>query len=259
MLATQRVARIGGDSLDPSAPLSAESRAETPPLQLAGATAVLVLADVSPAWWGWLRLALGPRRLKGLPGLTFCKILGSGHDGGFGLRPSASRQGLFCVFEGRSFADDFLDASAEMAACRRHARELCSVSLIPYSSKGSWAGAVIPVATAAPLSGPVATLTRASIRLASARSFWRHAPAAQRALEAAQGCRLAVGLGEAPVLRQATFSIWSSVAAMNNYARQGAHLEAIRAAQQGGHFTESMFVRFVPVGLRGQWKGCSLD
>jgi spheroidene monooxygenase len=220
---------------------------------------VLVLADVAPAWWGWLHLALGPRRLKGLPGLSFCKVLGSGYEGGFGLRPSASRQGLFCVFDDRPFADDFLDASAEMAACRRHARELCSVILLPYSSKGSWSGAVIPAAAAPPLSGPVAALTRASIRPASARSFWRHAPAAQRALEAAQGCRLAVGLGEAPVLRQATFSIWSSVADMNDYARQGPHLEAIRAAQRGGHFSESMFVRFVPVGLSGQWKGRRLD
>ena len=71
----------------------------------------------------------------------------------------------------------------------------------------------------------------------------------------APGCTLAVGLGEAPLLRQATFSIWQSTQAMEDYARQGAHLHAIRQAQAGGHFSESMFVRFVPLAIHGDWKG----
>ena len=86
-------------------------------------------------------------------------------------------------------------------------------------------------------------------------SFWRHAPAAQRSLLAAPGCALAVGLGEAPLLRQATFSLWDSAAAMDAYARTGAHLDAIRAAWKHQFFSESMFVRFVPLQLQGQWKG----
>jgi spheroidene monooxygenase len=64
-----------------------------------------------------------------------------------------------------------------------------------------------------------------------------------------------VGLGEAPFLRQATFSIWDSVHDMNQYARSGAHLRAIQAALQHGHFAESMFARFVPVTAQGVWKG----
>ena len=84
------------------------------------------------------------------------------------------------------------------------------------------------------------------------------APAAQASLEAAPGCILAVGLGEAPLLRQATFSIWTSVQAMEAYARSGAHLDAIRAAHRGGFFSESAFVRFVPVAVQGRWKGHTL-
>jgi hypothetical protein len=77
-------------------------------------------------------------------------------------------------------------------------------------------------------------------------------------LEAAEGCRLAVGLGEAPLLRQATFSIWDSVEAMNAYARQGAHQAAIEASMRGAYFSESMFVRFVPSQLQGRWMGRAL-
>jgi spheroidene monooxygenase len=84
-------------------------------------------------------------------------------------------------------------------------------------------------------------------------------PPAEVALHDAAGCLLAAGIGEAPVLRQATFSIWRDVAAMDAYARSGAHLAAIRASAQGGFFSESMFVRFVPYEARGTWRGRGLD
>jgi spheroidene monooxygenase len=83
-------------------------------------------------------------------------------------------------------------------------------------------------------------------------------PAAQRSLALAPGCRLAAGVGEAPILRQATFSIWDDVASMDAYAREGAHRAAIEAAAGGGFFVESMFVRFVPYDVQGSWKGRAL-
>jgi spheroidene monooxygenase len=42
---------------------------------------------------------------------------------------------------------------------------------------------------------------------------------------------------------------------MNAYARTGAHLAAIQAAQQHGYFSESMFARFVPLSVQGRWRG----
>ena len=101
----------------------------------------------------------------------------------------------------------------------------------------------------------MAALTRASIRPGKSLRFWRHAPPSQLALEQATGCRLAVGLGEAPLVRQATFSVWDSVQAMDAYARHGAHMAAIRASMGGDFFSESMFVRFVVLAAEGQWKG----
>ena len=58
-------------------------------------TAVLLLADIASQHrlWGWSRLARGTNALAAAPGLVFSKILGSGYEGGFGLKPSASRQG----------------------------------------------------------------------------------------------------------------------------------------------------------------------
>jgi len=79
-----------------------------------GAVAVMVLIQVKPSarLWGFLRFILGRFPLRHVPGLMFSKVLGSGHDGGFGLKPSATRQGLFCVFNTEANADAFLNDSA---------------------------------------------------------------------------------------------------------------------------------------------------
>lgn len=227
----------------------------------AAQVATLLLADIAgdARLWGWSCIIRGPAALRHVQGLRFCKVLGSGHDGGFGLKPSASRQGLFCLFDDDRSARAFLSSSTLVHAYRDRARELLTLRLAPYSVRGSWSGVTPQVSAVTPAQGPIAALTRASIRLGAAPAFWRQTPASQASLQQAPGCLLAAGLGEAPLLRQATFSVWDSVASMDAYAREGAHLAAIRASQTHRFFTESMFVRFVPLSIRGTWKGRVFD
>lgn len=219
--------------------------------------AVLLLADIAPGWrlWGWSRIVRGAAPLNGVPGLRMAKALGSGHHGGFGLRPSVSRQGLFALFSDEHSADEFIQHSIIVQRYRERSGEFLLAKLCATSSRGAWGGTTLAASARTPDSGPVAALTRASIRPAKAMQFWRHSPHSEAALSSAAGCRLAVGLGEAPLLRQATFSVWDDQAAMDNYARSGAHLQAIRGAQAGQWFSESMFVRFVPLQLQGRWQG----
>lgn len=218
---------------------------------------VMLLADIAPKYrlWGWSRIVKGPQALRGQKQLRFAKVMGSGYEGGFGLRPSASRQGLFAVFNTREAADDFIDQSELVRGYRQRANECCIVALRTWSCRGTWDNNALDVTAKAPVHGPVAALTRASIALGKAPAFWSYAPAAQDSLDTAAGCQLAVGLGEAPFLRQATFTLWDSVAAMDAYARTGAHLEAIKAAAHNRFFSESMFARFVPIRMEGTWKG----
>jgi spheroidene monooxygenase len=219
--------------------------------------ATLILIDIAEGAkvWGYSRFVNRGFGTGSVSGLRFYKVLGSGHDGGFGLRPSATRQGLFCVFDDDVTAQRFLAEAPLVASYRQHAREFFSVRLHTYSCKGAWSGLSLPPTTDTPAQGPVAALTRASIRPAQAAAFWRKAPPAQIDLEHADGCLLAAGLGEAPLLRQATFSVWRGIDDMNRYARTGAHLEAIKAAHRHGFFSESMFARFVPIDMRGTYKG----
>lgn len=254
-------ARRQGDApVAPSAPGRPGSAATPAVVRNAGAVAVVVLArwrDDARLWGVW-RLVRQRGPLQGTPGLGLAKVLGSGRDGGFGMAPGLQHHGLFLVFDDEAHARRFVDGSALLAAYRDHAAEWANVVLRASASRGSWSGAAMAVTAAAPAQGPMAALTRASIRPRHALEFWRHAPPAQAALARSPGCHLAVGLGEAPLLRQATFSLWSGADALNAYARHGAHGHAARASMQGGWFSETMFVRFAPLAMAGRWKGCDL-
>lgn len=223
--------------------------------------AVLLLARLPPAHVPWAvgQLVRGPRRWLREPGVRFARVLGSGREGGFGLRPGLDHQGVFLMVDEVADALALVNRSPLVADYRARA-ERCLVAVLQASSaRGRWGGQGMRAIVPPPGAGePVVALTRASIRASRALRFWRHSPPAETALAAAPGCRLAVGLGEAPVLRQATLSLWDDTAAMNAYARQGAHQQAIEASSREGHFSEWMFVRFVPLLLQGRWPGLRL-
>jgi spheroidene monooxygenase len=209
--------------------------------------------------WGLARLALRDRAIGTAPGLRFARVLGSGQDGGFGLRPSLQRQGLVAFFDDEDRAHAFARGHADLQRCRERAQESWLGLMRATSARGSWGGVGLAPSAAPRPGAPVAALTRASIRPRWAARFWRHSPPAQAGLAQAAGCRLAVGLGEAPVLRQATFSLWDDQAAMDAYARSGAHATAIQGAWREGWFSEWMFARLVLLASDGRWHGRAVD
>lgn len=211
--------------------------------------------------WGWLRLMSGGSALREVPGLGFAKVMGSGQGGGFSLRPSATHQGVITCFDNWSHASDFM-RSPWVRAVRDRASQSWMGVMAVQSARGhwdqqNWAATDELALQGAPqsASNELAVLTRASIKPAKAMAFWRHAPAAQTDLDRADGCELAMGLGEAPLLRQCTFSVWRDAQAMSAYAHHQAHLAAIQAAYKHQFFSESLFVHLRPIYMHGHWKG----
>lgn len=217
--------------------------------------------------WAWMRLVQGPAALKDIPGLVFSKVMGSGAGGGFGLRPSPSHQGLITLFDHADQARAFM-AGPVVQAYRERAADLWCGLLEVESARGMWDGQAWGATHTSQLGShgdaanddglvqdtrPLAALTRASIRPAKAMEFWRNAPAAQNAMQTARGCTLAMGLGEAPLIRQCTFSLWKDTPAMLAYAHQGAHQQAIEAAYKNQYFSESLFVRMRLLDHQGRW------
>jgi spheroidene monooxygenase len=225
--------------------------------QSAAPVAVMALVKLLPnaKLGGIVKLMFGRYMVGRVSGLQFIKHLGAGVNGGFSVQPSTMHQGLFALFSEQGKAEQFLRSSPLLQWYREHAEEFFSVQLQTYSCKGTWAGRSLPIYDIAIPTGPIASLTRASIRPWHAREFWLKAPPAETELKQSPGCILAAGVGEAPLLRQATFTIWQSEIAMNNYARSGSHLKAIQAAYSQHYFSESMFARFKPMNLQGTWAG----
>jgi hypothetical protein len=87
----------------------------------AGSVVVVVLVDFKPeaTLWAWSRLVMQRWPLRAVAGLKFSKVLGSGFEGGFGLRPSRTRQGLFLGFESEAAARGFMAASPVLAFVSR--------------------------------------------------------------------------------------------------------------------------------------------
>lgn len=236
----------------------------TPVLQ---GVVAMVLVDLKSAQspWGWMRVVRGSSALHH-EGLLFSKVMGSGHDGGFSLRPSATHQGLLCLFDCVNNAEQFFN-SDWVKEYREHSREFCQGLLAITDARGSWDGQAWGLTPPDALQDrypdhvegePMAALTRASIKFSKAVTFWRYAPPAQDSLLQADGCQLAMGLGEAPMVRQCTMSVWRDNKAMDAYARQGAHQKAIQAAYRHDFFSESMFIRMRLLELHGLWKGQTL-
>jgi hypothetical protein len=66
------------------------------------------------------------------------------------------------------------------------------------------------------------------------------------------GLLLALGIGEAPVGLQGTFSLWRSAAALNEFAYQRrAHLDVVGRTGVEKWYAEELFARFGLLSSRG--------
>lgn len=211
-------------------------------------------------YWALTRMGTVPPRLAKVPGLGFAKLMGSGFD--FGLRPNLGRYGLLATWTDEAAAAAFFAESPLWQPYQQRSQELWTAYLQPLKAHGRWDGQTPfddqPAAENGP-DGPVAVLTRASIRPLRAWSFWRAVPPVSRAVAEAPGLRAAIGLGELPLIRQATFSFWASVELMQQYAygaaHDGRHREVVRRTRQEGWYSEELFARFRVLRTEGSWEG----
>jgi len=211
--------------------------------------------------WGLAQMGTSPRVLKQVPGLRFFQLLGSGAANGFGFLPNFDRYGFLGVWDSAAAAAAFFEAHSLWADYQRRSRETWTAELAPLRAHGLWNG-LNPFDYPAddlggtPAAGPVAVLTRASIRLRRAARFWGYVEPTSRALATAPGVRLAIGLGELPLVRQATFSVWDSAEAMQQYAyRDVRHREVIQLTRRENWYGEELFARFRVLSSRGTLDG----
>jgi hypothetical protein len=104
--------------------------------------------------------------------------------------------------------------------------------------------------------GQIAVLTRATIRLSKLKQFWKHVNGVALQMAGANGLVTSYGIGEIPLVKQATFSIWQSKEAMKYFAYQiKEHQEVIQKTRQEKWYSEDMFTRFKITGCVGTVNG----
>ena len=204
-----------------------------------------------------LRMGLDRAYLRRTPGLRFAKLLGTGSGRTFTVGDAdPGHWGLLAAWESPDAAAAF-ETGPTVRGWSRLSRERLRVGLRPLASRGRWSrrtpfGAPDP----APCDGPVAAVTRARLAVARAVTFWRAVPPVSADLHRSPGLRLAVGIGEAPVGLQGTFSLWDSATALTDFAHRGAaHVQAIRRTAEVGWYTEELFARFAVLSVEGTFAG----
>jgi len=190
-------------------------------------------------------------------GCTFWKLLGSGHNGTFDLQPDWQQWGLLAVWNDREDFDRFYTNSFVAWWWKLLGRETWTILCQPLQSHGKWDGREPfgrPDITS--YTGPVAVLTRATIRFSKLKNFWSNVDDVAGLMVNAKGFITSFGIGEAPVYRQATFSIWESLDDVKAFAYQSReHAEVIKKTRAEKWYSEELFARFLPIESFGTIKG----
>jgi heme-degrading monooxygenase HmoA len=194
--------------------------------------------------------------MNAIPGLHFWRLLGTGKGSDTGPSADLRRTALFAVWESEEHLDTFL---ADSPIVRRWSRaeEYWQCRLRRVGGHGTWRS-VDPLEgmMAGDPSGPVAIITRADVRLRSWRAFSSAGHPVSHELAAASGLLAVVGIGEAPVGRLGTFSLWESLDAARVFALKGPeHREVVRRTRAEDWYGEELFARFEPYASQGTWAG----
>lgn len=202
---------------------------------------------VPRAFW---RMARDPSLLSDIPNLSFHKSLGTGAGRRFTARDADLRQwALLTCWSGP-------EAALEPAVRRwdRIAMTHTRFRLAPIASHGQWSGREpFPAEPGmAAHDGPVAAITRARVRVGQWRQFQRAVPPVAELLHTQPGLLYRIGIGEAPIGLQGTFSVWRDAAALRDFAyAQPAHRAVIEQTRATGWYAEELFARFAVLEVTG--------
>ncbi|GAB5564403.1 MAG: hypothetical protein Wins2KO_14660 [Winogradskyella sp.] len=203
-------------------------------------------------WQALGRMGRPPLLKSTIEGLSFWKALGSGSGNGFSIWPDFSTFGLLTVFNSEHDAKAFL-ASHIMDEYTKDSENFSHLLMHTVKAHGEWSNQS-PFESSATFdqSKPLAVITRATIKPKLAYKFWKYVPSVSKSMDGHKGLIYSKGIGEWPILMQATFSLWQKGEDMMAYAyKNQKHADMVKKTRELGWYSEELFSRFHPFEIQG--------
>lgn len=204
-------------------------------------------------WWALKQMGTTPKLLKKVEGLQFSKLLGSGGKQGFSILPNFGLYSLLCVWNDEPSATHFFTENPIFKNFQHHSSTHQTIFLKALTSHGKWDGVEPFNNPKEKTTGKIAIITRAKIKLSKLWQFWRFVRPVSKDMYKKDGLIFSVGIGELPLIQQATFSIWESTEKMMEYAyKDNPHRQVIQKTRELGWYREELFARFSIVSVVGE-------
>jgi hypothetical protein len=196
---------------------------------------------VSSKWEAFKKMGMSSVLIEDLRDASFGKLLGTGAGNGFSIFPDLSLYGLLLVWPDINTAKTGLSSSKELKYWFDDASSYGTLFMETCKVHGTWDG-----------KQPFEEVVSPQRDLFS---FWKDVPSVSKSLNhSPEGLYSANGVGEWPLIQQATFSVWQNVSFVENYAYHGEkHRKMVAKTRQTGWYSEELFARFHILGASGHW------
>lgn len=196
-------------------------------------------------FWAFKTIGKMRSELQNFAPSKFTKILGSGGKSGFSIWPNWGLYCILAIFDNDIEANNFLENNEKYLAFKSKSVENKLFILSPNSSHGLWDGVNPFVGHKQENNNRIAVITRGKIKVSKLWQFWKFVPPASQNLENQDGLLFSIGIGELPIIQQATFSVWESAEKMKAYAYKSTqHTQVIQKTRELGWYSEELFARF---------------
>ena len=177
-------------------------------------------------------------------GLKFIKLFGTGSNEGFSLIPDFSSYVIISSWKNDHYRKKFIDENNTINEIISRSSKRVEIKIDPYNFTGSWNG-INPFKNISSYSGgKIIVLTRARVKLNKLMNFLVNTYLAAKSIKSQDGAEFYKGIGELPIIEQATISIWMSEQSMRDYAYSDKnHLKIINKARKDKWYSEELFVR----------------
>jgi hypothetical protein len=207
-------------------------------------------------WWALGMMGKSTRLFRDIPGMSFFKMLGSGGGSGFAIYPNFGVYACLAVWENEAAATKAFAEHPDWQVLYDRAEQQWTLYLHTLQAHGNWDGSNPfainrDIAYEGQLMG---VLTRATIRPSRLLRFWRSVPNSSQMILRQPGHLFSIGIGELPLIQQATFSLWTNLEAIKRYAYQeGPHKKVVQQTRHYDWYSEELFARFLPYRTTGSW------